>query len=191
MKRKIVIVILLILLFAIGVGGYFFIDGIKEDQAVTKEKSKEILAAYKDFNSSIQAFATLREEYYVSRENTFLEEFSKDTKYWDDLIERYAKSIEKVESNSKELKKNCKVKFADINVSSSCTNFKANYEAARNYYVTDIKGYNKVVKQYNGWIEENNKQAEKLKDGEFPLGEEYIDFDEDGEYFGKGEKDDE
>lgn len=188
MKRKIVIIILLILLFAIGIAGYFFIDGIKEDQAVTKAKSKEILASYKEFNSSIQAFATLREEYYVSRENTFLEEFSKDIKYWNDLMDKYAESIKKVENNAKDLKKNCKVKFADVNVSSSCTNFKANYEAARNYYVTDIKGYNKVVKQYNDWALENNKTSEKLKEGEFPFGEKYIDVDKDGEYFGKGEK---
>ncbi len=188
MKRKIVIIILLVLLFAIFGFGYLFIDSIKEDQAVTKEKSKKIIAAYKEFNSSIQAFATLREEYYVSRENTFLEEFSNDTEYWNDLMDRYAKSIETLEKKSKSLKKNCKVKFADINVSTSCTNFKANYEAARNYYITDVKEHNKVVKQYNDWADNNGKSLKKLKEGKFPLGEKYIDFDKDGEYFGKGEK---
>ena len=53
MKRKIVITILFILLILIGVVGYLFIDSIKEDQAITKAKSNEILSAYKEFNSSI------------------------------------------------------------------------------------------------------------------------------------------
>ena len=187
MKRKIVIIILLVLLFAIGVVGYFFIDSIKEDQAITKAKSKEILSAYKEFNSSIQTFATLREEYYQAREDTYLEEFSKDVDYWNDLMERYAKVIEEVEDNSKTLKKNCKVKFADINVSSSCTNFNANYEAAMNYYITDIKVHNKMVKQYNDWVDENKYNYDKLKEGSFPVYKDYIDFDKDGECFGKDE----
>ena len=191
MKRKIVIALLLFLLFVIGLGGYFFIDSIKEDQAITKEKSKEIVDAYKEFNSLIQAFATLREEYYGARENTFLEEFSKDTGYWNDLIERYANSIKDVEDKSKVLKINCKIKFADINANSSCTNFKANYEAAMNYYITDVKGFNKVVKQYNDWIDENKYSYEKLKEGSFPVYKKYIDFDNDGEYFGKDENIDE
>ena len=117
-----------------------------------------------------------------------MEEFSKDIKYWNDLTDRYAKVIEEVENNSKTLKKNCKIKFADINASSSCTNFTANYEAAINYYINDVKGYNKMVKQYNDWVDENKYNYEKLKDGVFPIGEEYIDFDKDGEYFGKGDK---
>ena len=168
--------------------GYFFIDSIKEDQAITKEKSKEIVSSYKKFNSSIREFASLREEYYQARENTFLEEFSKDTDYWNDLMARYAKSIEDVESNSKMLKESCKVKFADINASSSCTNFNANYEAAMNYYITDVKNHNKTVKQYNDWVDENKYNYGKLNEGSFPVYKKYIDFDKDGEYFGKGDK---
>lgn len=187
MKRKIVIIILLIVLFALGVVTYFFIDSIKEDQAITKEKAAEIIKSYEKFNSSIQAFAALREEYYNKRQKTYLEEFSKEYKDWDDFISKYEKSIQDVEDNTKVLKTSCTVKFADPNVSSKCDIFKANYEAAMNYYIADIKGYNKTVKQYNKWAEENKKGG-RLKEGKLVVYKKYIDFDKDGEYFGKGDK---
>ena len=102
------------------------------------------------------------------------------------FMEDYADSIKDVEKNSKTLKNNCVVKFADLKANSSCTNFKANYEAAMNYYITDIKNYDKTVEQFNKWAEENNKEG-RLKEGTYPVYKKYIDFDEDGEYFGKGE----
>ena len=186
MKRKIVIIILCLILVGLGVLVYLFIDNIKEDQAITKEKAKEITSSYEKFYSSIEAFAALREKLYVTRENTFLEEFATDYEIWNKFIEDYAESIKDVEKNSKTLKKDCVIKFADIKANSSCTNFKANYEAAMNYYITDIKSYDKTVEQFNKWAEENNKEG-RLKKGTYPVYKKYIDFDEDGEYFGKGE----
>ena len=185
MSKKIIIAILLVIFIVIGSFVYLFIDSIKEDQQITKEKAKEIISAYEKFDSNIHAFAALREEYYTSRENTFLEEFSENTKSWDDLISRYEKSVKDIENSSKILKDSCKVKFADVRVSTKCTNFTANYEAAMNYYLTDIKGYNKTVEEYNKWANENGKN--KLNEGKFPVYKDYIDFDKDGEYFGKEE----
>ena len=191
MKRKIFIIILFLILVIMGVVVYFFIDSIKEDQAITSEKAKEISKAYEKFDSSINAFATLREEYYVSRENTFLEEFSQSIDSWNDFANRYEKSITDVEKNSKVLKENCTVRFADVNVNSKCTTFKANYEAAMNYYITDAKNYNKTVKQYNNWVEQNGNKYGKLNKIKYVVYKKYIDFDKDGEYFGKGESKDE
>ena len=78
MKRKIVISILALILIGLGVLVFLFINSIKEDQAITKEKADEIIAAYEKFDEAINQFANLREEYYVTRENTFLEEFAKN-----------------------------------------------------------------------------------------------------------------
>lgn len=172
-------------------GAYLFIVSIKEDQAITKDKAKEITDAYEKFNSSIQAFAALREDLYTNREDTYLEEFAKTTKDWNKFIEDYAKSIQDIEDNTKVLKKSCQVKWADVRVSSKCTNFKANYEAAMNYYITDVKNYNKTVKQYNDWVDENNYNYEKLNKAKYVVYKKYIDFDKDGEYFGKEDSKDE
>lgn len=191
MKRKIVIGILVGILVIFGVVIYLFIDSIKEDQTITKEKTKEISKAYEKFNSSIQAFAALREEYYQKRENTFLEEFAKETDNWNDFAKDYEKIIKEIDTDSKTLKENCVVKFADIEASSKCTNFKANYEAAMNYYISDAKNYNKTADQYNKWVDGSKFNYKKLNKMTFPVYKKYIDFDKDGDYFGKGDNKDE
>ncbi|MBQ9011952.1 MAG: hypothetical protein IJ093_04820, partial [Bacilli bacterium] len=86
MKKKIVVIILIVILFVLGFVVYKFIDNIKEDQTITSEKASEIVKAYDKFNSSIQAFATMREEYYTSRQNTFLEELASDVDSWNDFV---------------------------------------------------------------------------------------------------------
>lgn len=188
MKKKIVVIILIVILFVLGFVVYKFIDNIKEDQTITSEKASEIVKAYDKFNSSIQAFATMREEYYTSRQNTFLEELASDVDSWNDFVSRYENAIKEVEDSSDVLKENCIVRYADVNVNSKCTNFKVNYEAAMNYFITDIKGYNKTVKQYNQWVSDNNYDYGKLNEGKLVVYKKYIDFDKDGECFGKGEE---
>lgn len=185
MKRKVVIGILIFILLVLGLLVYFFIDGIKEDQTITKEKAKKITKEYEKFNSSIQAFAAQREDLYTNLENTYLEEFSQSSNDWNTFIVNYEKSVKDIEKNTKVLKENCVVRFADVNVNSKCTNFKANYEAAMNYYITDVKYYNKTAKQYNDWVETNGYNYGKLNKAKYAVYKKYIDFDKDGEYFGK------
>ena len=97
-------------------------------------------------------------------------------------MDEYADTIREVEKASKNLKSNCKIKYGDVNTNSKCTAFKANYEAAMNYYISDVKIYNKLVDEYDEW----NKDGKypKLKKGTFPVYKKYIDFDDDGEKFG-------
>ncbi|MEI3507648.1 MAG: hypothetical protein V8R01_00670 [Bacilli bacterium] len=56
-----------------------------------------------------------------------------------------------------------------------------------NYYITDIKGYNKTVDEYNTWVTEGGYNYGKLNKAKFVVYKDYIDFDKDGEYFGKEE----
>ncbi len=187
-KAVIFIIIFIIVIGLITFGAYKFITSFKEDKQLTQEKANEIVQNFDIFNENVQKFAEGRDYFYKQRENTFLEEFAKNTENWNTLIENYQKSIEDVENSSKILKENCIVKFADPNINSKCTIFKSTYEAANNYYISDIKAYNKTVEEYNKWANENNKNA--LNKGKLPIYKDYIDYDKDKEYFGKEETND-
>ncbi len=190
MKNKAVIftIICITIITLIIFGTYKFITNFKEDKEITKEKSNEIVQNFDLFNKSVQQFAKERDYFYNQRENTFLEEFAKNTKNWNDLIKDYQKSIENIEKNSTILKENCTVKFADPNINSKCTIFKSTYEAANNYYISDIKNYNKTVDEYNKWAKE--KGENHLNKGNLTIYKDYIDYDKDKEYFGKEENND-
>ncbi len=186
MKRflKIIGIVIVInaILFALA---WIWISGIKEDQKQTKKKMKIIQNAYVDFNKTIDEFSDMRNNLYEQREDLYYETLADSADYWNKFIDNYAKEVEKLEKNSKDLKKNCKIKYGDVNTRSKCTNFVANYEAAHNYYISDIKMYNNLVDDYKKWNEDNKYPS--LNKGTFPIYEKYIDFDEDGEYFGKEE----
>lgn len=188
MKKETILKILitLIILILIGLGIFTFIASFKEDKEITKEKMNEITKNYEKFNNSVLTFAKGRDYIYNQKENTYLEEYSKNTDVWNKMIEDHKKNIESVEKNSKNLKENCVHKYADPNINSKCTIFKSTYEAAMNYYISDIKNHNKDVDEYNKWAKNNNKN--QLNKGELTIYKDYIDYDKDKEYFGKEEE---
>lgn len=180
MKKKIAIAIIIILL--IGLGIFFYVSSFKVDQEETKELMNEVNEDYDEFNKNMTAFVNKRNEFYKKKEEVFLEDIAKDTSVWTNFMAEYEKVINDVEESSKRLKKACKNNFGDITVKSKCNQFKVNYESANNYYITDVKVYNNLVKEYNEWASSNYKNLEKI---ELKIYKDYIDYDEDGEYFGK------
>ena len=188
MKKKIIIVIIIVIVFILlGLGFYALIKSVKEDQQLTTETMNEIIKSYDDFNKSVQTFVTTRAQFYEYRENTYLEEFAQNYQGWNEFMPTYARTIENVEKSSQVLKENCQIQFADPNVNSRCTTFKADYEAAMNYYIADIVTYNQNVDEYNQWNQEGNYNYGVLNKAQLHVYQDYIDFDKDGEYFGKGE----
>lgn len=172
----VLIIIVIIILVSI------WVNGLMEDQKKTKETMKIVLNSYDNFNNRVEEFSEKRNQFYQYKENLYLETLSTSTEDWDKFMEEYSNSIKEVEKASKNLKNNCKIKYGDVSTNSKCTAFKANYEAAMNYYITDVKVYNKLVAEYTEWNKEGTFPA--VKKGTFPVYKKYIDFDGDGEKFG-------
>ena len=104
-----------------------------------------------------------------------------------DFMDSYATGIQKVEDTARVLKEDCQSEYGDVNVSSKCTTFKANYEAAMNYYISDVKMYNQMVDEYDKYNSENGGTFAKVNKAKYVAYKDYIDYDEDGECFGKEE----
>lgn len=161
--------------------------GLKKDQKETKAKMQLVLTSYKDFDSSIDEFSNKRNKLYEYKEDLYFETLSANADSWNKFMEEYAEGIKKVENTSKELKNNCDIEYGDVGTRSKCTSFKANYEAAHNYYISDVKMYNKLVDSYNEWNSEQKGKYKTVNKATYPVYEKYIDYDKDGEYFGKEE----
>ena len=95
--------------------------------------------------------------------------------------------IQKVEDSARTLKENCDIEYGDVSVSTKCNTFKANYEAAMNYYISDAKLYNQMVDEYDKYNAENGNTYAKVNRAELSIYQDYIDYDKDGECFGKEE----
>ncbi len=179
-----IVFIIIVILFVLA---WIWASGLKEDQKETKKTMKLVLDSYDNFNNRVEEFSDFRNKFYEMKEDLFLETLSEKASEWNDFMDKYAESISEVEKASSNLKENCEIKYGDVNTNSKCTAFKANYEAAHNYYISDIKLYNGLIDDYNKWNSEEGGKYSQVEKGKYPVYKKYIDFDKDGEYFGKEE----
>lgn len=188
MKKSLTIIgVVVIIIVIIFICAWIWVDGLKEDTAITKKKMDEVLDAYPKFNEEVDNFSKLRNQLYESKEDLYLETLRDNAASWNTFMENYKNSIMKVENTALILKKNCAEEYGDVNVSSKCTTFKANYEAAHNYYISDVKMYNQMVDEYDEYNAEHGNGYAKVNNASYGPYDDYIDYDKDGEYFGKDE----
>ena len=186
MKKSLMIIgIVIIIIAVIFIGAWIWIDGLKEDTAVTKKKMDEILEAYPKFNEEVDKFSSLRNQLYEYKENLYLETLRNNADAWNTFMENYKAQIMKVEDMASILKEDCKIEYGDVTVNSKCTTFKANYEAANNYYISDVNMYNEMVSNYEEYNAEHGNQYATVNKALYGPYSDYIDYDKDGEYFGE------
>lgn len=188
MKKSLIIIgIVILIIVIIFVGAWIWVDGLKEDKAATKVKMDEIKEAYPNFNKAVDEFSNLRNQFYTYKEDLYLETLRDNSESWNNFINTYMAGIQKVEDSAKVLKENCEIEYGDVSVSTKCNTFKANYEAAMNYYISDAKLYNQMVDEYDKYNAENGGTFAKVNKAELKIYQDYIDYDKDGECFGKEE----
>lgn len=177
-----IVICIIIVLFA---GAWIWVSGLKEDTAETKKKMDIILKAYPNFNKAVDDFSNLRNQFYEYKEDLYLETLRDNADAWNSFMKIYEEGIQKVENSAKDLKANCNLDYGDVNVSSKCTTFKANYQAANNYYISDVKLYNQLVDEYEKY--NTSGKYKTVNKASLVIYKDYIDYDKDGECFGKEE----
>lgn len=188
MKKSLMIIgVVVLIIVVIFIGAWIWVDGLKEDKAATKVKMDEIKEAYPDFNTAVDEFSNLRNQFYTYKEDLYLETLRDNSEEWNNFINTYMAGIQKVEDSARILKENCDIEYGDVSVSTKCNTFKANYEAAMNYYISDAKLYNQMVDEYDKYNAENGNTFAKVNRAELSIYQDYIDYDKDGECFGKEE----
>lgn len=188
MKKSLMIIgVVIIIIVIIFIGAWIWVDGLKKDTAATQAKMDKILEAYPNFNQAVNDFSDLRNQFYGYKEDLYLETLRDNANAWNTFMSNYAAGIQKVEDTAKALKENCDIEYGDVKVSTKCTNFKVNYEAAMNYYISDIKIYNQMVEEYEKYNALNGGKYPTVNEGKYVVYKDYIDYDKDGECFGKEE----
>lgn len=187
MKKSLKIIGIVTLIMAIlFVLACVYYNGLKEDTKATAKKTNQIIKAYPAFTKAVDDFSKLRTQFYELKEDLYVDTLKDNVDGWNGFISNYEKAISKVDKKAKILKKNCKIKYGDVRANTRCTTFKANYEAANNYYINDVKMYNKLIDEYESYNEESGNKYGTAYKMRYVVYKKYIDYDKDGEYFGKG-----
>lgn len=187
MKKKwiIIITISIILIIGLVVGVILFVKNFNEDKKQTLEIMENIKIKYNEFSPFIDNFSSKRAEFYTAKEELFyLETINDNKEKINTIMSEYDKIVMDVDTISEYLKDNCNRKYSSSSVNNTCNLFKQEYEAVINYYITDLKVYNTLVREYNSWITENKLTHEPLAEQKLSLYSDYIDYDKDGSYLG-------
>ena len=110
--------------------------------------------------------------------------------YTNDLIiknklSNYENLVDELEKNTNNLNKLCDdAYYPESKINNICLNYKSIYEQVINYFVSDIKTYNKNVVSYNNY---QATLATGLSVIKYNTNKKYIDYNNDGKYDGKEE----
>ncbi len=177
--------LLVVILILVGISIWY--KGFKADKKETAAVVKKIDDDYVIFDNKVNEFSNLRNDFYSKKENLYYENLANEASYWNSFKISYEKAIKDLESSAGYLKEHCNVTYGDIGARTKCTNFKVNYEAAQNYYLTDVHVYNDLIDGYDKWNLVNGSIYPAISKLDKVTYKDYIDYDEDGECFGKEE----
>ena len=70
-KSLLVIGIVLLIIIILFVGAWIWVDGLKKDTKITKEKMDAVKEAYPNFNQAVIDFSNLRNKFYEYKEDLY------------------------------------------------------------------------------------------------------------------------
>lgn len=185
--RKIAFAIMTLSFVMIMSGGVSsFVLGLKADRRETYNRMNDVSDTFEIFSTNTSVFESFRDELYVN----ILENIYYDTMYNDDAsvknkLSNYENLVDELEKNTLNLNKLCDdVYYPDGNVNNKCSNYRSIYEQVVNYFVSDIKVYNRNVKKYNDY---QASIGSNLVIKEYKTTKGYIDYNGDKKFDGKEE----
>ncbi len=161
-----------------------FIINLKADQAVVLNRMNDVNNTFEEFSTSVSIYEEKRDLLYTEvLSNLFYDTMFNQDKIVKTRITNHEAIVNEINKKKKEMDNLCsEVYYPDSAVNNKCSNYKSIYEQVVNYFVTDIKYYNKHVDEYNTYIKGLNGTSfiEKYK-----TNKKYIDCNEDGKFDGK------
>ena len=181
MKKRICVALIVLLVLIVGIGGFFFVRNMLNDSRITNERIKEIKTLKTNFEESILDYNKSRSSLLSIVDGMVVDEMTNTYQNVYSLLEKEEKDIVKVKDYVLKLDSDCKGKiYSDANVNGYCLEYRFNYEQMVNVFLEDVKNVNNIIEKYNQSHSESLKvYSSDIKD--------YIDYNEDGNYSGKGE----
>ena len=177
MKKKYIILSIILIIIVVGV--IKFIVDLNEEKKMSEAAISKINSCYDNLVNDINKYNDHRDKINISLSSYYQEEFAKEYENIYNLFNEYDNTISSIDDNTKKIDENCGNRvFKDSNVNNICSKYKVSYEEMINIYVTDINKFNEIVNTYN---KETSSNLSLFKS---KVINDYIDYDEDGEYRG-------
>lgn len=184
MKKKILIIVVLVF-FVVGALAFAF-KRVIADVSYTNEVIKELTDLDAKNNVVFDQYNSVRENLSSMMQSTYVDELDTNYKKIVELLEQENEYIIQVRNNTLKLDKCCKGKtYSNSSANEICLNYQKYYEQMVNVFVNDTIYVNRMIQSYQ---ENHDDLLKKYESLEF---KDYIDYDKNGIYEGKGESNEE
>lgn len=150
-----IIVVVLVIIFGIVFGIFKVVDSIKKDQAKTEKQIEEINTYYESLNENAFAFNETKEKFDTLMNKMYYETVFQSQKEITKILNEYDTIITKIKEDGQQLENRCSIYYKNSDTMQKCNSYKISYESAMQVFISDVKRYNTLVKNYNKWTEEN------------------------------------
>lgn len=161
-----------------------FIINLKNDKEEVLRRMGSVSETFEDFSTYVSLYEDERDSLYEKVLSSFYYDtmFSQDTLVKNKLT-NYENIVDDIEKEKNLLDGLCNdVYYPEYSANNKCGNYKTIYEQVVNYFVSDIKFYNKNVDNYNNYVKNNNGTNLIAK---YKTNKKYIDYNKDGKFDGK------
>ena len=184
MKKKILIIVF-IGLFVVG-ALFFVFKRILADVSYTNEVIAELTDLDEKNNTIFEQYNSVRENLSSMMQSTYVDELDTNYKKIIELLEQENEYVIQVRDNTLRLDKYCKGKtYSNSSANEICLNYQKYYEQMVNVFINDTIYVNRMIQSYQ---ENHDDLLKKYESLEF---KDYIDYDKNGIYEGKGESNEE
>ncbi len=173
------VIILIIILLAV-----FIYLSIQKEQELYKENISTIENNYSKLTDDVNNYNSIRKELNDKITNFFYDKYLKEKESYEEILNKYNDIIVKIDNDIANINSKCDVIYKDIEINKICNSYKTLYEKLVNLYVKDINNYNHKITGYNEYA---NKNEELFK----MIHEDYIDYNEDGNFEGNSSNEEE
>jgi len=159
---------------------------LQADREKTYNRINLVNDEFEIFSTNTSVFEVYRDELHESvLGNVYFESMYETDTFVKNKLSNYENLVDELDKNAKSLDDLCTdIYYPDSAANSKCSNYKTIYEQVVNYFVADIKSYNKNIKKYNDY---QTSLGSNLLIKEYKTDKDYIDYDQDKEFAGKEE----
>ena len=172
----IVLVMLAIIIIVIGV----VLSIVNNNEEYLQENMQVIRDNYNSLSANVIDNIELRKD-LINKLNTFNNDnYPNEHEGYTELLNKYSNNVKEITENVNNMDTRCNQEYEDATVNILCRSYAELYEEVVNIYVTTVNDYNDKITNYN-LTSETDYELHTM------IHEDYIDFNKDGSFQGKGE----
>lgn len=165
MKKKqiILLTILGVIVLAFCIGGYFVFQAWNEDVRKRDEEIITLKEEYKIFSEEATIFNEKKSELDKKLNEIYYNTLKNENEAILSMINSYKESKSHLVELGNSMNTKCERYSKKSNLTNLCSSYKTSLETAEKIYGEDITRYQKLIVEYNNWVE-THPEFEKIEE---------------------------